>query len=190
MYSFCALPRIGEGLVRRGADITGYQGIHGLRRDLSCSLPCACYLGHLSIEDSLLIRVDLERRKHIDLLDQQQGRVFLPQLLRYLGQKPCRLGVLVCFAIKLYGLYLLVLLYKVVRIPLQERLYRQEVVLLGQLYSQVPLVEEHAAIYGLLRVTKLHEGIDCVFAESHRLELLANQVESRGLLGQRVNHIC
>ena len=77
-----------------------------------------------------------------------------------------------------------------VRIPLQERLYRQEVVLLGQLYSQVPLVEEHAAIYGLLRVTKLHEGIDCVLAESHRLELLTNHVESWRLLGQRVYHIC
>jgi len=47
-------------------------------------LASACDLGDLSVEDSLLERVDLESGQDVNLLDQQERRVLLAKLLGYL----------------------------------------------------------------------------------------------------------
>ena len=80
------LPRIGQSFVRRGSYITGNQRIHSLGGHVGCCLSCACYLGDLSIEDPLLVRVDFEGCKHINLLNQEQRSILLSQLLSYLSK--------------------------------------------------------------------------------------------------------
>ena len=86
MYGLCSLPRIGQGLVCRSTDVRRDQRVHRLGSDISsCLGACACYLGNLSIEDTLLVGVNLKGRQHIDLLDQEQRSILLSQLLGYLS---------------------------------------------------------------------------------------------------------
>ena len=179
MYGFRAFPRIGQRLVGRRAYITRNQRIHGFRRHLRSGLSCSRYLGHLSVEDALLVRIDFERCQHVDLLDQEQRGILLPQLLRHLSQQARRFRVLVRLPEQLYSLHLLVLLDQMVRVPLQQLLDLEEVVLLRELDRQVPLVQQHTAIDCLLRIPELDVGVHGILAQAHRLELFPQQFERR-----------
>jgi len=107
---FGSLPRIGQGLVGRGADIRGDQGVHGLRSDIRSSLTCSCDLSHLCIKNSLLERVNFKCRQNVDFLDQEWRRILLSQLLSNLCQNPGGLRVLVGLPVQFNGFHLLVFL--------------------------------------------------------------------------------
>ena len=61
--------------------------------------------------------------------------------------------------------------------------------MLGKLNSQVPLVEEDAAVYSSFDVTKLDKGVDSSLAQSHRLELLAHNMEKGCVRRKRGDHL-
>ena len=52
-------------------------------------------------------------------------------------------------------------------ILLQKLLYLDETMLFGQLYRQIPLVEEDTTVDGFLGITELYIGIHSLFAKSH-----------------------
>ena len=141
MDSFSTLPRVGQSLVCRSRDVTRDQRVHGLSCHISSCLTCTCYLGHLCIEHTLLVRVNLEGSQHIDLLDQERRCVSLSQLLGYLSKKPSRLCVLIGLPVELYSFHLLVFLYQVTGVLREKLLYLDKAVLLCQFDGQVPLIE-------------------------------------------------
>ena len=167
MNSLSALPRIGERLISRRTYITRNQRIHSLCGYISCRLTCARDLSDLGVEHSLLVRIDFKRSQHIYLLDQQQRCILLSKLLGYLCQKPSCFSVLVSLSIKLNSFHLLVLFDQMGGILLKELLYLYETMLLSQLYSKIPLVEQDTAIDSFLGITKLDVGVYSLLAESH-----------------------
>ena len=86
MNRFSSLPRISQCFISAGTDIRSDQRVHRFSRNLSSSLPSTRQLRHLRVEYALLITIDLKRRQHVNLLNQQQRRVLLPHLLRDLCQ--------------------------------------------------------------------------------------------------------
>jgi len=118
-------------------------------------------LGNLSVENSLLIGVDLESCKHIDLLNQKRRCIFLSEFLSDGGQDACRVCVLVSFSIKLDCLHLLVLLYQMIGIALKELLYLHEVMLLSKFNCLVPLVQQYTAIDGLFDISTFDVALHC-----------------------------
>lgn len=89
MNGFGSFPRVSELLVSAGADVARNETVHGLSRDFSSGLASVGDLGNLRIEDSLLVRVDLECGKHVNLLDEQRRSVLLSQLLSDSSQDAC-----------------------------------------------------------------------------------------------------
>ena len=74
-------------------------------------------------------------------------------------------------------------------ILLKQLLYLYETMLLSQLYSKIPLVEQDTAIDSFLGITKLDVGVYSLLAESHRLELLSKLVQDWRLLRKRVDYV-
>lgn len=70
MNGLCPLPRVGQLLIRTGANITSNQGIHGFGCYFSRCLAGTGDLSHLSIENTLFVGIYFESSKHIDLFDQ------------------------------------------------------------------------------------------------------------------------
>lgn len=141
MDCFSSLPWISKGLVCRGADVASDETVHGFGSDIGCSLSGSSNLGDLSVKYALLVRVNLEGGKHIDLLYQKHWGILFSQLLSNFGQKSCSICVFVCFAVELNSLHLFVLLNQHVGVLLKELFNGDKVVLLGKLHCKVPLVQ-------------------------------------------------
>jgi hypothetical protein len=83
------LPWVGESLVGASTDITCDERVHGFSGHL-----CGCCsrtgdLSDLCVEHSLLVGVDFEGSKHVNLLDEQRRRVFLSKFLCNGSKDPC-----------------------------------------------------------------------------------------------------
>ncbi len=74
-----------------------------------------------------------------------------------------------------------------VAIALEQLLDLQEVVLLSQLDSLVPLVEEHTDVDSLLDVTLLDKGSDGGFAEAYAGELVSQTLEDGRIVGNVIH---
>jgi len=70
MDGFCSFPWVGQGFIGGSADVTRDQAVHGLCYHVCGGLTCTCDLRDLRVPDSLLVAVDLEGCKHVDLLNQ------------------------------------------------------------------------------------------------------------------------
>jgi hypothetical protein len=141
MDGLSSFPRVGKLLVGTRADVACDEAVHCFGSNLGGSLARVCDLGNLCIEDSLLVRVDFESSKNINLLNEKRRSILLSQLLSNRREDASRVGVLVGLSVKLNCLHLLVLLNQVICIPLEELLYLNEVMLLSKFHSLVPLVE-------------------------------------------------
>mmetsp|Transcript_16165 Transcript_16165/g.40248 ORF Transcript_16165/g.40248 Transcript_16165/m.40248 type:complete len:1228 (-) Transcript_16165:317-4000(-) len=139
------------------------------------------------VQRPLLELVHLERGQHVQLLDAQRVHLLGRAGLRQVGQQLGGLHVVVGLAVQLNRLQELLLLQQVVGVLGQQRLDLREVVRLRQRHRLVPLVEQVAAVDGLLGVAALEEGGHALVAQPHALELLADGKQQRRPLGQRVH---
>lgn len=160
MDGLSSFPRVSQLLVGTCADIARDETVHCFSSNLSGSLARVCDLCDLRIEDSLLVRVDFESSENVDLLDEKRRSVLLSKLLSDRSEDASRVGVLVCLSVELDCLHLLILFNEMVGIALEELLNLNEVMLLGQLDGLVPLVEQDAAVDGLLDIACLDVALD------------------------------
>jgi hypothetical protein len=74
-----------------------------------------------------------------------------------------------------------------VRIPLQELLDLKEVMLLSELHSLIPLVQEHTAINRLLNISTLYIALDRKLRDAKRHEFICEFVEDGSILWENLD---
>eukprot|EP00053_Salpingoeca_punica_P010038 m.90374 g.90374 ORF g.90374 m.90374 type:complete len:795 (+) comp15261_c1_seq1:282-2666(+) len=138
VHSLCAAPcRLDDAAVGLGGAVLREEAVEG--RD-------GVAAGLLLVLESL----DLQRSEDIELLGTQALVALLHGELSLLEEQASGIQEVVCLAVELNGLQGLVLAEQMRGVLCQQRVNVHDVVLLGQLHGQIPLVEADADVDGVL----------------------------------------